>query len=94
MTACGGVEEAAVGRGTFDTDACMTKLIAEGWVFVYSTDLGGLASDYSDRMAVDAFDNAYVRYVTNSNRAAGDVVRQSMLLWPKRRLGAVCDESS
>lgn len=72
----------------------MTKLITEGWVFVYSTDLGGLASDYSDRIAVDAFGNAYVRCVTNSNRAAGDVVRQNMLLWPKSRLGEVCDESS
>jgi hypothetical protein len=52
----------------------MTKLIAEGWVFVYSTDLSGLASDYSNRIAVDAFDNASVSRVTNSNRAAGDIV--------------------
>ena len=52
----------------------MTKLITEGWVFFYSTDLSGLASDYSNRIAVDAFDNAYVRCVTNSNQAAGDIV--------------------
>jgi hypothetical protein len=72
----------------------MTKLIAKGWVFVHSTDLSGLASDSSNSIAVDAFDDAYVSCVTNSNRAAGDVVRQSMLLWPKCRLGEAGDESS
>jgi hypothetical protein len=57
-------------------------------------DLSGLASDYSNRIIVGVFDNAYVRCVTDSNRAAGDVVRQSMLLWPKSRLGEAGDESS
>jgi len=47
-----------------------------------------------NRIAVDAFDDASVSRVTNSNRAAGDVVRQSMLLWPKSRLGEICGESS
>jgi hypothetical protein len=57
-------------------------------------DLSGLASDYSNRITMGVFDNAYVRCATNSNRAAGDVVRQSMLLWPKHRLGEACDKSS
>jgi hypothetical protein len=72
----------------------MTKLIAEGWVVVYSTDLSGLASDSSNRIAVEAFANAAVRCVTNSNRAAGDVGRQSRLLWPRSRLGEIGGESS
>jgi hypothetical protein len=56
--------------------------------------LSGLASDYSNRTTVGVFDIAYVRCTTNSNRAAGDVVRRTMLLWPKSGSGEAGDESS
>jgi hypothetical protein len=56
-----------VSRRTFGTDAFMTKLLAEGWAFVYSTDLGGFASDYSNGVVMDALCNADATCVTNSH---------------------------
>jgi hypothetical protein len=45
----------------------MTRLLAEGWAFVYSIDLGGFASDYSNGVVMDALCNADATCVTNSH---------------------------
>ena len=59
------IQAVNAGGGGFG-DAFVTKLNAAGSAFVYSTYLGGNASDQGRGIAVDSAGNAYVTGVTNS----------------------------
>jgi len=52
-------------NGSFD--ATVSKLNSDGTRLVYSTYLGGRSADYSSRVALDVYGNAYVAGTTDSN---------------------------
>jgi len=61
-----GAFDTAYSGGSMDGDAFVTKVNATGTAFLYSTYLGGSASESAGGIAVDAAGNAYVTGGTNS----------------------------
>ncbi|HXS94713.1 MAG TPA: SBBP repeat-containing protein [Candidatus Limnocylindrales bacterium] len=61
------VQSALRGSNAGDVDAFVTKLNPAGSALVYSTYLGGSATDYGTAIAVDASGNAYVTGIVTSD---------------------------
>lgn len=61
------VQSALRGFNTGSVDAFVTKINPAGSALVYSTYLGGSATDYGTAIAVDSSGNAYITGVTNSD---------------------------